>query len=98
MSLNATDVKKIAHLARLALSEEEIPLYATQLSNILDFVAEMNRADTSHIDPIANPLDLSQPLREDQVTESNQRELFQKIAPAVLDGLYLVPKVIENEE
>lgn len=97
MSLTVADVKKIAHLARLNMSEEDFTLYTSQLSNILDLVAQMNQADTSHIDPVANPLELSQRLRPDIITELNQRELFQKIAPAVEDGLYLVPKVIEDE-
>jgi aspartyl-tRNA(Asn)/glutamyl-tRNA(Gln) amidotransferase subunit C len=97
MSLTVTDVKKIAHLARLTLSEEELALYTSQLSNIMNFVEQMNQADTSHIDPVANPLDLSQRLRKDVVTEHDQRDAFQKIAPEVQAGLYLVPKVIEDE-
>jgi aspartyl-tRNA(Asn)/glutamyl-tRNA(Gln) amidotransferase subunit C len=97
MSLTSADVKKIAHLARLNMSEADIALYTSQLSNILEFVEHMNAADTSHIDPVANPLDLSQRLRPDQVTEPNQREIFQKIAPAVQAGLYLVPIVIDGE-
>lgn len=97
MSLTVTDVKKIAHLARLNMSEEDIAFYTPQLSNILHFVEQMNQADTSHIDPVANPLDLAERLRPDQVTEPNQREAFQKIAPEVQAGLYLVPKVIEDE-
>lgn len=95
MSLTVTDVKKIAHLARLNLSADELTLYTEQLSNILNFVEQMNETDTSHIDPVANPLDLSQRERPDVVTEPNQREIFQKIAPEVQAGLYLVPQVIE---
>lgn len=97
MSLTAADVKKIAHLARLNMSEADIAVYTPQLSTILEFVAQMNQADTSHIDPVANPLDLSQRLRVDVVTEKNERDKFQKIAPEVQAGLYLVPKVIEGE-
>ena len=97
MSLTAADVKKIAHLARLNLSEEDVALYTNQLSNIIAFVEQMNAADTTHLDPIGNPLDLSQRLRPDNVTEKNEREKFQKIAPDVQAGLYLVPKVIEGE-
>lgn len=97
MSLTADDVKKIAHLARLNLSKDDIAFYQPQLSNILDFVAQMNTVETSHIEPLANPLDLSQRLRPDQVTEKNQRDAFQAIAPQVEAGLYLVPKVIEGE-
>ena len=97
MSLTATQVKKIAHLARLHVSEEDLALYTKQLSNILDFVEQMNQADTNHIEPLTNPLSLSQRLRPDIVTEINQRDAFQAIAPLVDAGLYLVPKVIEGE-
>lgn len=96
MSLTITDVKKIAHLARLGMPDEELAHYADQLSHILGLVAEMNRADTSHIEPLANPLSLSQRLRPDAVTETNQRDAFQKIAPQVEAGLYIVPQVIEG--
>lgn len=95
MSLNQTDVEKIAHLARLALSEEDVPRYAENISNILELVEQMNQIDTAHITPMAHPLEASARLREDVVTETNQRETFQKIAPQVEAGLYLVPKVIE---
>lgn len=97
MSLTAGDVKKIAHLARLNMSEEDIAFYTPQLSTILQFVEQMNEVDTSHIEPMANPLDLSQREREDIVTETNQRTAFQAIAPQVEAGLYLVPKVIDGE-
>ena len=96
MSLTAADVKKIAHLARLNMSEDDVALYTKQLSSILAFVEQMNQADTSHIDPVANPLDLSQRLRPDAISEKDEREKFQKIAPEVQAGLYLVPKVIEG--
>ncbi len=97
MSLTADDVKKIAHLARLTMSEQDIALYLPQLSNILALVEQMNQADTTHIEPLANPLDLSQRMRTDRVTEINQRDAFQAIAPRVEAGLYLVPKVIDGE-
>lgn len=97
MSLTAADVKKIAHLSRLNMSEDDITLSTKQLTTILAFVEQMNQADTSHIDPVANPLDLSQRLRIDLVTEKNEREAFQAIAPEVQAGLYLVPQVIEGE-
>jgi aspartyl-tRNA(Asn)/glutamyl-tRNA(Gln) amidotransferase subunit C len=97
MSLTADDVKKIAHLARLNMSEQDVALYLPQLSNILALVEQMNQADTSHIEPLANPLDLPQRMRADSVTETNQREAFQAIAPQVEAGLYLVPKVIDGE-
>ncbi len=95
MSLTPDDVRTIARLARLAVSEQDIPRYANNLSRILDFVAQLDKADTTSVAPMAHPLDMSQRLREDAVTESGQRELFQKNAPQVEAGLYLVPKVIE---
>lgn len=97
MSLTADDVKKIAHLARLNLSPEDTALYTTQLSNILNFVEQMSQADTTGIDAIAHSLDLTQRARIDAVSEHNQRDAFQAIAPRVEAGLYLVPKVIEDE-
>lgn len=95
MSLERSDVVSIAHLARLAIAEDDIPAYARNLSNILDLVAQMNAVDTSDVEPMAHPLDMAQRLREDVVTEADQRDKFQAIAPAVEAGLYLVPKVIE---
>jgi aspartyl-tRNA(Asn)/glutamyl-tRNA(Gln) amidotransferase subunit C len=96
MSLTATDVKKIAHLARLNLSDADTTLYTEQLSKIIDFVEQMNQTDTSQTEPVAHSLDLTQRLRTDQVTETNQRAAFQAIAPQVEAGLYLVPQVIEG--
>jgi aspartyl-tRNA(Asn)/glutamyl-tRNA(Gln) amidotransferase subunit C len=95
MSLDRATVEQIAHLARLAIDEAAIPRYADELSRILDLVEQMNRVDTSAVEPMAHPLDARQRLRADEVTESNQREKFQHGAPLVQDGLYLVPKVIE---
>lgn len=95
MSLDHQQVKKIAHLARLATNEDDIPHYAKDLSSILELVAQMNKADTSGIAPMAHPMDVPQRLREDQVTEPDRREEFQKVAPSVEAGLYLVPKVID---
>ena len=95
MSLTPDEVRKIAHLARLSLTEEDIAVYAPQLSRILDFIEHMNQTDTSKIEPLAHPLDLAQRLREDTVSEPNLRKKYQSIAPQVEAGLYLVPKVIE---
>ncbi len=95
MSLDRKDVQNIAHLARLAIGEADVARYASELSNILHLVEQMGRMDTSQTAPMAHPLDATQRLRPDQVTENDQRELFQSIAPRVEDGLYLVPKVIE---
>ena len=95
MSLDRSDVEKIAHLARLEVADADVPEVARNLSNILDLVAQMDAVNTDDVTPMAHPLDAVQRLREDEVTETNQREQFQKIAPATENGLYLVPKVIE---
>jgi len=95
MSLDKSDVEKIAHLARLAISEKDVPAYAKNLSSILELVEQMSAADTDDVIPMAHPLDAVQRLREDKVTETDQRDHFQAAAPNVEDGLYLVPKVIE---
>jgi aspartyl-tRNA(Asn)/glutamyl-tRNA(Gln) amidotransferase subunit C len=98
MSLTKDDVKKIAHLARLNLSEKDLSLYTDQLSNILNFVEQMNQVDTANIEPLAHSFEFSQRLRTDAVTEPNGREAFLAIAPQTEAGLYLVPKVIETDE
>ncbi len=95
MSLDVEEIQKIAHLARLAIDEKDIPEYAQNLSNILDLVEQMSAVDTSGIEPMSHPLELPQRLRADTVTESNQRDLFQENAPKVERGLFLVPQVIE---
>lgn len=95
MSLDKSQVEKIAHLARLQIDPADVDGYATNLSNILDLVEQMSSADTEAVRPMAHPVEASQRLREDVVTETNQREKFQAIAPAVENGLYLVPRVIE---
>ena len=95
MSLRSEDVKKIAHLARLAIDESDIDAYAKNLSSILDLVEQMNNVETAGVIPMAHPQDIAQRLREDEVLEKNQREHFQRIAPSTEAGLYLVPKVIE---
>ncbi|PLY16261.1 MAG: Asp-tRNA(Asn)/Glu-tRNA(Gln) amidotransferase GatCAB subunit C [Sedimenticola sp.] len=95
MSLERSDVEKIAHLARLAVSGDELDAVASDLSNILGLVEQMNSVDTQGVTPMAHPLHMSQRLRDDAVTETDQRDYFQSIAPATENGLYLVPKVIE---
>ena len=95
MSINPDDVRKIAHLARLAVDDAELPQYAGNLSSILDLVEQMNAVDTRDVTPMAHPLNAVQRLREDRVTESDQRDLFLQNAPAAEAGLFLVPKVIE---
>jgi aspartyl-tRNA(Asn)/glutamyl-tRNA(Gln) amidotransferase subunit C len=95
MSLQRADVEKIAHLARLAVSEDELDAVTADLSNILHLVAQMELADTAGVEPMAHPLHMVQRLREDAVSETDQREKFQAIAPLTEAGLYLVPRVIE---
>jgi aspartyl-tRNA(Asn)/glutamyl-tRNA(Gln) amidotransferase subunit C len=96
MSLTRKDVEKIAHLARLSITEQEMPVYVTSLSSIVDFVDELSRTPTDDVLPMAHPLDgQHQRLRADQVSESDHREKYQANAPAVQAGLYVVPRVIE---
>jgi aspartyl-tRNA(Asn)/glutamyl-tRNA(Gln) amidotransferase subunit C len=95
MSLELAEVKKIAHLAAIAVEPEELDAVGEKLSNILDLFAQLSQADTEGVEPMAHPLDQTQRLREDRVAEVNQRDKFQAIAPATENGLYLVPKVIE---
>lgn len=95
MALNSDDVEKISNLARIRIREEDVEGYAQDLSGILSLVDQLNEAATDGVAPMAHPLDQTQRLRADQVTESDQRERFQSGAPQVESGLYLVPKVIE---
>ena len=95
MALTPDDVKSIAQLARLEIREADIPAYADNLSRILDFVQQLEAAKTDDVAPMAHPLDMSQRLRADDVSETDQRDLYQENAPQVDAGLYLVPKVIE---
>ena len=95
MSLTADDVNKIAHLARLGIDSQDIKSYAKDLSGMLDLMTQMSELNTDNVEPMAHPMDQAQRLRTDVVTEQNNREKFQAIAPQVEAGLYLVPKVIE---
>lgn len=95
MSLDKEAVSKIAHLARLGVDAAEYETYARNLSDILAFVEQLNAVDTSGVEPMAHPVEASQRLRPDEVTEVDQRERFQRVAPRVEADLYLVPKVIE---
>ncbi|WP_027966478.1 Asp-tRNA(Asn)/Glu-tRNA(Gln) amidotransferase subunit GatC [Halomonas halocynthiae] len=95
MALEQTDVLRAAHLARLGLSESETSGYVDDLARILDMVDQLQSLNTDGIAPMAHPLDATQPLRADDVSESDQREQLQQCAPAVEDGLYLVPRVVE---
>jgi aspartyl-tRNA(Asn)/glutamyl-tRNA(Gln) amidotransferase subunit C len=96
MKLTRQDVEKIAHLARLSISEQEMPVYVTSLSSIVNFVDELSRAETGKVEPMAHPLDgQHQRLRPDVVSESDHHDKYQANAPAVQAGLYVVPRVIE---
>jgi aspartyl-tRNA(Asn)/glutamyl-tRNA(Gln) amidotransferase subunit C len=96
MSLTPTQIQNIAHLARLEMRSEDIPALADSLGRILDLVGELERADTSGVEPMAHPLTGQvQRLRPDEVTAPNARDEYQRNAPQVADGLYLVPRVIE---
>ncbi|MBF4989658.1 Asp-tRNA(Asn)/Glu-tRNA(Gln) amidotransferase subunit GatC [Methylophilus sp. QUAN] len=95
MALNLDDIKRIAHLARIEVSDSEAQETLNKLSGILGLIEQMQAVDTTGITPMSHSQDVTQRLREDVVTQTNQRELFQSIAPATQDGLYLVPKVIE---
>ena len=96
MSLTRKDVEGIAHLARLSIAESELPVYAASLSKILSFVEQLNAAAIDNVEPMAHPLaDQVQRLRPDEVVAVDQRDKYQRNAPRVEAGLYLVPKVIE---
>ena len=96
MSLTRQDVEKIAHLARLSITEQEMPVYVTSLSSIVNFVDELSRVQTATVEPMAHPLvGQRQRLRPDAVSESDNHEKYQANAPSVEAGLYVVPRVIE---
>jgi aspartyl-tRNA(Asn)/glutamyl-tRNA(Gln) amidotransferase subunit C len=99
MSLSDDQVRRIARLARIEMRAGETEAVAARLNRVLGLIDQMSAVDTAGIEPMAHPLDGQLPqgqrLRPDDVTESDKRELFQSVAPAVQDGLYLVPKVIE---
>jgi len=95
MSLSLDDVKRVAMLARMEVSDAESQRILDQLSGVFDLIAKMQSVDTEGIEPMAHAQDLVARLRPDVVTESDQHELFQSVAPAVEADLYLVPKVIE---
>lgn len=95
MSIDRDVVSKVAHLARIRLSDEQIPEITGSLNNILQLIDQMQQADTRNIQPLSNPHDARQALRDDTVTSSNQRDLLLQNAPLAENGLFLVPKVIE---
>ena len=95
MTIDRDEIARIAHLARLEVGAEARARTAEELARILEFVGRMNAVDTTGVTPMAHPLDASQRLRRDQITEIDRREELQASAPAVEDGLYLVPRVVE---
>jgi len=95
MALNIPDIKRLAHLARIEISDSEADKTLNKLTGILTLIEDMQAVDTAGITPMSHSQDVVQRLRDDAVTASNQREHFQENAPAVDSGLYLVPKVIE---
>ena len=95
MPVEQAEIEKIAELARIRIGESEIAEVTDRITSILDLVDQMQAIDTSTVEPMANPLDASQRLRFDAVTETDRRADFQAIAPAVDADLYLVPKVID---
>ncbi|TCO76241.1 Asp-tRNA(Asn)/Glu-tRNA(Gln) amidotransferase subunit GatC [Chromatocurvus halotolerans] len=95
MSIGSDELSRIAELARLRVDSDELPALTRRLDDILGMVETLQTVDTEGVEPLSNPLDAHQPLRADVVTEGNRRSEFQSIAPAVENGLYLVPKVIE---
>lgn len=95
MALSEDEFRQLAHLARIQIPESEFGPVRGNLTSIIDFVEQLEAADTEGVSPMAHPLDTTQRLRPDEVTESDRRERFQQDAPAVEDGLYLVPKVID---
>ncbi len=95
MSISLDQVKRVAMLARLEVSDAESRQILDQLSAIFDLIAKMQSVDTEGVEPMAHAQDVIARLREDAVTERDEHELFQSVAPAVEADLYLVPKVIE---
>jgi aspartyl-tRNA(Asn)/glutamyl-tRNA(Gln) amidotransferase subunit C len=93
--LSLDDVRRIAELARIEVPEERVAALQHDLNGIFGLIEQMRAVDTTGVEPMAHAIDLTQRLREDRVTETDQHELFQSAAPRVEDGLYLVPKVIE---
>jgi aspartyl-tRNA(Asn)/glutamyl-tRNA(Gln) amidotransferase subunit C len=95
MKIDASLLQRIARLSMIGLTEDEAPAARADLERILDMVEDLQAVDTRAVTPLAHPLDLAQRLRPDEVTEENQRDQLQAVAPLVRDGLYLVPRVLE---
>jgi aspartyl-tRNA(Asn)/glutamyl-tRNA(Gln) amidotransferase subunit C len=95
MAIGQDEIEKIAELARIRIAPDQIGDVTRRITEILGMVDQLQAVDTQEVEPMANPLDAVQRLRADEVTEENRREAFQAIAPAVENGLYLVPRVVE---
>ena len=95
MALSKDDIDYIAHLARLEISDGEVADYSVKLSKIIDFINELDKADTGDLLPMAHPLDMSQRLRADEVTAADERDRYQQNASETANGLYVVPRVVE---
>ncbi|MEM8499487.1 MAG: Asp-tRNA(Asn)/Glu-tRNA(Gln) amidotransferase subunit GatC [Pseudomonadota bacterium] len=95
MSVDQSDIEKVASLSRLAIDSETTEQVVQKVNDILAMIDQMQAVDTDAVEPMTNPLDATQRLRADEVTEQDRREAFQAIAPATEAGLFLVPKVID---
>ena len=95
MTISIADVHRIAHLARIEIDTVQAEEVRAKLDLIFGMINELNAVDTAGVVPMAHAQDVALPLREDKVTETDRHALYQTVAPAVEDGLYLVPKVIE---
>ena len=95
MSLSQDDVKKIAKLARLSFSDEELVQAQHKLNDVFSLIEKMRTVNTDGVEPMSHPQEFPLRMRDDEITETNHRDDYQKIAPQVQDGLFLVPKVIE---
>ena len=95
MSLSLLDVKRIAQLARIEVTDAQAEQVRAQLQGVFALIEELQSVDTQGIEPMSHAQDVTLRLRKDQVTETDNRERFQAVAPRVDTGLYLVPKVIE---
>jgi aspartyl-tRNA(Asn)/glutamyl-tRNA(Gln) amidotransferase subunit C len=93
--ISRDDVKKLARLARIEVSDRDVDRMQHEIGRVFELIGQMLRVDTTNVAPMTHALALSQRLRDDEVIERDQREELQAIAPAVEDGLYLVPKVLE---
>ncbi len=94
-TITHSEIEKLSDLAQIQIDAAQVPVYMTSLTNIMNMISQLEQVDTSTVSPMAHSFEASQRLREDVVTETDQRDLFQSIAPSTAAGLYLVPKVVE---